>query len=382
VTSTLYAAARMVTPDGVVSPARVLVEDGTIVAVGSAPPEGRGPADAVDLGDVTLVPGFVDIHAHGGGGAAFVDGPAAAAEVAATHLAHGTTTMVASLVTDAVDRLEEQVAALRPMVEAGDLAGVHLEGPWLSDRHAGAHDTRLLRDPTRSDIDRLLHVGGGTVVVVTLAVERQGGLAAVERLVADGVTVALGHSDATYEQAHRAVDAGVRVATHLFNAARPIAHREPGLVVALMEREEVTIELIADGVHLHQAVVRDVGRLARSRVALVTDAMAAAGAADGEYRLGPRRVRVSDGVARLVLDDGTLGAIAGSTLTLDRALRFAVQSGGLALTDAVHALTVAPARVLGRADIGRLAAGCRADLVSLDERLEVVAVMRHGAWQG
>lgn len=380
---TVYAAARALTPDGQVAPARVEVEAGAITSVVSdRGPDPRRNVEVVDLGEVTIVPGFIDLHAHGGGGAAFTDGPDAAAEVTATHLVHGTTTMVASLVTDTIDRLAGQVRALRPLVEAGALAGVHLEGPWLSDRHRGAHDPRLLRDPHPADIDRLLDAGGGSIVMATLAVERQGGTAAVERLIGGGATVALGHSDATYDQAHRAVDAGARVATHLFNAARPIGHREPGLIVALLERDEVTIELIADGVHLHPAVVRDVSRLAGHRVALVTDAIAAAGAEAGDYRLGPMHVRVHDRVARVVDADGSSGVIAGSTLTSDRELRFAVQVAGLPLADAVHALTLAPARVLRRPDLGRLAAGCRADLVGLNEQLEIAAVVRGGVRRG
>lgn len=378
--SRTYLAARVVTPGGEITPGWVTVESDTIVAVGQGRPHPGGPADVLDLGEVTVAPGFVDMHAHGGGGAAFSEGPESAVKAAATHLLHGTTRMVASLVTDSVEGLERQVRALRPLVESGELAGVHLEGPWLSARHAGAHDPRLLRDPDPADMDRLLGAADGSVVMVTLAVEREGGLAAVERLAAAGVRVALGHSDASYEQALYAVDAGASVATHLFNADRPVHHRDPGLVVALLEREEVTIEIIADGVHLHQALVRDVGRIAGSRLALVSDAMAAAGSADGRYRLGPLQVEVRNRVARVVGEDGSPGAIAGSTLTLDRALRFAVQEAGLTLGEALNAVTAAPAKALGRPDLGRLAPGCRADLVCLDERLDVAAVMRGGTW--
>lgn len=378
--ATTYTAARVVTPLDELTPGWVTVEGGTVRAVGRGSPAPDERDQVADLGPVTVVPGFVDVHAHGGGGAAFAEGADPAGRAAAAHLAHGTTTMVASLVTDSVDRLEQQVRALRPLVRSGALAGVHLEGPWLSDRYAGAHDPGLLRDPAAADIDRLVSAADGSLVMATLAVEREGGLAAVERLAAAGVTVALGHSDATYEQALRAVDAGATVATHLFNAERPVHHREPGLVVALLEREEVTVELIADGVHLHEAVVRDVARIAGPRVALVSDAMAAAASSDGDYALGPLQVQVRDGVARLVSEDGSPGAIAGSTLTLDRAVRFAVDAAGLSLGEAVHAATVAPARALGRPDLGRLAPGCRADLVCLDEGLHVVAVMRQGTW--
>jgi N-acetylglucosamine-6-phosphate deacetylase len=288
--------------------------------------------------------------------------------------------MVASLATDTLENLERQVRDVRPLVAEGGLIGIHLEGPWLSEHHPGAHDSRLLRDPLHADLDRMLSAADGTLAMVTLAAEREGGITAVSRLVDEGVVVALGHSDATYAQAHRAVDAGVTVATHLFNAARPIHHREPGLVIALLERPEVTIELIADGVHLHEAVIRDVHRIVGRRTALVTDAMAAAAGPDGEHRLGPRTVKVVDGVARLMTEDGSPGAIAGSTLTLDKALRFAVNHAGIGLADAVRAVSTAPADALRRPDLGRLAPGARADLVVLDRDLCVTGVMRQGTW--
>ena len=372
--ATTYVAATVVTPKGPLSPGWVSVDDERVTAVGS----GRPAAEVRDLGGVTLVPGFVDMHVHGGGGAAFTDGAEQAARVLDAHAARGTTSMIASLVSDSVDVLEEQVRELTPLVEDGSLLGVHLEGPWLSEKHAGAHDPSMLRDPVDADLDRL--VDAGPIAMATLAVERSGGMAAVQRLVDRGVVVALGHSDASYEEAHRAVDAGATVATHLFNAARPIHHREPGLVLALLERDEVTVELVADGVHLHDAVVRDVARSVGPRVALVTDAMSAAGCGDGEFRLGRRRVQVRDGVARLAVADDSPGPIAGSTLTLDRALRFAVRSAGLDLAQASHAASTAPADALRRTDLGRIEAGARADIVVLDDDLAVVAVMRGGVW--
>ena len=370
-----YTAATVVTPQGLLCPGWVTVEGEHVVSVGAS-----RPADEAvrDLGSVTLVPGFVDLHCHGGGGAAFTDGPEDARRALAAHASRGTTSMVASLVTDSLDVLETQVRSLAPLVADGDLLGVHLEGPWLSDAYAGAHDRSLLRDPDAADVERLLDAG--PVVMVTIAVERAGGIAAVRRLVDQGVVVALGHSDATYEQAHRAIDAGASVATHLFNAARPIHHREPGLTVALLERDEVTVEAIADGVHLHEAIVRDVARLVGPRLALVTDAMSAAGCTDGDFRLGRLQVKVRDAVARVAEPDGSTGPIAGSTLTLDRALRFAVQTAGLDLAAACHAVSTAPADALQRTDLGRLAPGARADLVALNADLEVVGVMRAGTW--
>lgn len=373
-TALTIAARAVVTPEAMLTPGWVRVEDRRIVAVGSG---AQPPAlDTLDLGPAVLAPGFVDMHVHGGGGASFADGPDAARTVLATHLSRGTTSMVASLVTDTVERLVAQVSALGPLVAAGELVGTHLEGPWLSAAYCGAHDPRLLRDATPEDVEALLAAGEGTVRMVTLATERPGGLAAAARLTAQGVLVAVGHSDATYDEAHEAIDAGVRVATHLFNAERPIHQREPGLIPALLEREETSVELIADGVHVHPALVRQAARAKPGKHALISDAMAAAGGGDGSYRMGWLPVEVRDGVARLVAGD----AIAGSTLTLDRAVRWAVADAGLELLDAVRAAATTPADLLGRADLGRIAPGARADLVVLDAELEVVRVMREGRW--
>ncbi|WOQ16919.1 N-acetylglucosamine-6-phosphate deacetylase [Raineyella sp. W15-4] len=391
--TTIFRAARVLTPEPL-EDAWVRVEGEQIAEVGTGPvPDGVAPggpagatpaqpaetrtddrAEVVDLGDRLLVPGFVDIHAHGGGGAAYTDGAEAARTALATHLAHGTTSAMASLVTDAVDVLERQVRALVPLVRDRELLGIHLEGPWLSELHCGAHDPDLLRDPVRHDVDQLLAAGEGTIRMVTLAVELLGGVAAVRHLVESGVVVAPGHSHATYADANLAIDAGARVATHLFNAERPIHHREPGLIVALLERPEVVVEMIADGVHLHPAMVGDIARLKPRQFVLVTDAMAAAGSDDGDYELGPLKVEVRGGVARLAGG----GAIAGSTLTLDRAVRFCVEHAGIDLVDAVRAATLTPASVFGREDIGRIAPGAYADLVVLGPDLGVEAVYRCG----
>ena len=324
-----------------------------------------------------LVPGFVDQHSHGGGGASFTTGdPAEAERVIATHRAHGTTTLVASLVTDTAERLVASVRSLAPLVRAGELAGIHLEGPWLSADHCGAHDPALLRAPDPDEITRLLDAGEGTVRMVTVATELDHGLEAVALLARRGVIAALGHTDATYDDACAAVDAGVTVATHLFNTMRPVHHRDPGPVLALAADPRVVIELIADGTHLHPEVLRWAAASAPGRFSLITDAMGAAGSADGDYVLGHSAVQVRDGVARLASN----GAIAGSTLTMDRAVRYAVTVAGVPLEAAVEAATATPARVLGLTDVGAIEAGRRADLVHLDVGLRPVAVMRAGAW--
>ena len=372
-TSSGFAASRLALPGGLSGPGWVEVADERIVRVWDGP----APAGVTDLGDVVLAPGFVDIHQHGGGGVAHTAGADAARTVAATHLAHGTTSLMASLVTDTPDRLVEQIGALAPLVESGELLGVHLEGPWLSPLHGGAHDPELLRDPRPDEVAEVLDAVSGVVGMVTLAAECPGGFDAVAACAARGVIGALGHSDATYAEATAAFDAGSPLVTHLFNASRPIHQREPGWMVAALERPEIYVELIADGVHVHPALIGNVFAIKPDRVVLVTDAMAAAGSADGDYDLGPLRVEVRAGVARLAEPDGR-GAIAGSTLTLDRAVRFCVRECGVPLTRALAAATRIPADAIRRPDLGRLSPGACADLVALDTDLTVTRVVRAG----
>ncbi|WP_111767246.1 N-acetylglucosamine-6-phosphate deacetylase [Nakamurella deserti] len=372
----LITAATVVTGTGLSRPGWLEAADGRVIAVGAgAPPR---PAD-LDLGSVTVVPGFVDMHVHGGGGGAFPEATAAASRAAVElHRRHGTTSMVASLVTAAPDTLLRQVAVLADQVGDGDLVGLHLEGPWLSPRRCGAHEVGALRDPDAAELDRVLAAGRGTIRMVTLAPERRGGTAAIRRLVDAGVVAAVGHTDASYDQVRDAIAAGATVGTHLFNAMRPVHHREPGPVLALLEDPRVTVELINDGVHLHPALYREVTRAAGAdRTALVTDAMAAAGMSDGDYVLGPLPVTVTDGVARVVGTD----TIAGSTATMDGVFRGAVTHCGRPLDEAlllaVRQTSTTPARALGLSGAG-LAVGGPADLVVLDDGLAVTGVFRRG----
>ncbi len=374
----------MVTGHELRRPGWIDVRGAVVRAVSAgAPPR----AADVALGAVTVVPGFVDIHVHGGGGGAFPADPADPAEMAAAtatavdlHRRHGTTTMIASLVTAHPADLLAQVSAMADLVRSGLVAGIHLEGPWLAAERCGAHELSALRDPDPAELDRVLAAGGGTIRMVTLAPERTGGLTAIRRIVDAGAVAAVGHTEATYAQARAAVDAGATVATHLFNAMRPVHHREPGPVLALMQDPRVTVELITDGVHLHPTLYREVSRsVGPDRVALVTDAMAAAGMADGAYRLGSLSVDVVDGVAKVAGTD----TIAGSTATMDHVFRYAVENSGLprddALLAAVRQSSVNPARALGLPEAG-LAVGGAADLVVLDAELGVTGVLRNGSW--
>jgi N-acetylglucosamine-6-phosphate deacetylase len=237
-----------------------------------------------------------------------------------------------------------------------------------------------MRDPDAKEIDRVLDAGGGAIRMITIAPERDGALAAIAQIVDAGVVAAVGHTEATYERTRAAIAAGATVGTHLFNAMRPIDRREPGPIVALLEDPLVTVELITDGVHVDPAIYRHVTRSAGGdRVSLVTDAMAAAGMADGVYHLGPLAVDVVDGVATVSGTD----TIAGSTTTMDRVFRFAVAHSGLsldaALLLAVRQASLNPARALAlpRPD---LVAGAAANLVVLDGDLAVAGVLRRGSW--
>ncbi|MCR2801814.1 N-acetylglucosamine-6-phosphate deacetylase [Microbacterium sp. zg-Y818] len=366
---------RLVDAGEITDDAWVAFQGGRVAAVGQGDSwRGLSPADAHDGDGAWLTPGFVDIHGHGGAGHAFDDGPEAIAEARAMHRAHGTTRAVLSLVTASIDDMVSRVTAVARLARAdATILGSHLEGPFLDVGHKGAHTAGLLQAPDAASVDRLLDAGDGTIRQVTLAPELPGASDAIARFVAAGVAVAVGHTGADSDAARRAFDAGATILTHAFNGMRGIHHRAPGPVVAAMRDERVTIELIADGTHVHPDVMRLVFAGAPGRVALITDAMAAAGSADGAYTLGGLAVTVTDGVARL--DDG--GSIAGSTLTQDAALRMVTGRCGVSMPDAVAALTTVPARAIG-AQAGSLAVGATADAVLLDADLTVRTVWVDG----
>ncbi|MFJ5153140.1 N-acetylglucosamine-6-phosphate deacetylase [Streptomyces sp. NPDC088353] len=370
--SKVLTGARVVLPTGIVDGGRVIV-DGTRIA-----DTAREDAETLDVRGHWLVPGFVDIHNHGGGGASFSGTADDVLTAVRTHREHGTTTLVASTVTDDMGLLVKQAGLLSELAEQGEIAGVHFEGPFISPCRKGAHSEELLRDPDPAEVRKLIDAARGRARMMTLATELPGGIDSVRLLADHGVIAAIGHTDATYEQTVEAIDAGATVATHLFNAMPPLGHRAPGPIVALLEDERITVELINDGVHLHPAALEMAFHHAGAgRVAFITDAMDAAGIGDGRYLLGPLQVEVEGGVARLV--EG--GSIAGSTLTLDRAFQRAVTVDRLPVPDVVAALSANPARLLGMDDrVGSLEPGKDADLVLLDEDFALKGVMRRGAW--
>jgi N-acetylglucosamine-6-phosphate deacetylase len=354
---------RIVTPGGIVT-GHLDISGTTIASI--------TPDDTA--GDDVIVPGFIDLHCHGGGGHTFTTGDAAAArEAAAFHLSHGTTTMLASLVSSPFELMRSATLAFRPLVADGVLGGIHFEGPYLSGARCGAQNPAYLRDPVMAELTELVKLGEGSVRMMTVAPELDGALEAISFLRESGVLAAIGHTDATYEQTHAGVAAGATVATHLFNGMRPVHHREPGPVVGLLS-STATVELIADNIHLHPGTLAfAAGSAGPERSILVTDAMDATGMPDGEYELGGQAVVVADRVARLAVN----GSIAGSTLTMDVALRNAV-AAGLSLEAAVAMSSTTPARLLGLSDRGSLTPGRRADVVVLSSELALSHVFQAG----
>lgn len=402
---------RVVTPTRVLDDGVVVVDGDRLAWVGPAdrlPQPWTLPAEAAG----TVLPGLVDVHCHGGGGASFPDAPDAATALRAAHehLRHGTTSLVASLVTAPPDVLLARTAVLAGLADAGELVGIHLEGPFLSADRCGAQNPADMLTGDATLVTQVAAAARGHLVTMTVAPEVPGvadgtGTAdaradVLAALVDAGALPSVGHTDASAEQVDDAVDrafdllasaprarSGRLTATHLFNGMRPLHHRDPGPVAACLAaaaRGELVVELVADGTHLADGTVRSVLDLVGpGSVVLVTDAMAAAGMPDGDYRLGPMSVRVADGVARIVAGDGSTppggGAIAGGVAHLLDVVRHVV-AAGVPLEDAVLAAATTPADVLGRHDIGALLPGRRADVLVTDEALRPLRVMRAGAW--
>lgn len=348
-----------------------LLLDGDVIAEVGQGADRPAADEIVDLSGHWVTPGFIDLHGHGGGGEDYATGDLPRA--LAAHRARGTTRSVVSLVSEPIDVLVEQLERIALLMAADPLVlGSHLEGPFLAEARRGAHAADTLRAPDDATIDRLLAAADGTLRQITIAPELPGALDAVRRFAAAGVVVALGHTEADAALARAAFDAGATLLTHAFNAMPGIHHRAGGPVAAAFQDPRVSIELVLDGHHVEPSVAAIAFAAAPGRVALITDAMAAAGGPEGDYRLGSLEVAVRDGVATIA---GT-STIAGSTLTQDVALHLAVETLGLDRADAVAALTATPARILGLDDrLGLLAPGFAADVVVFDDEFTV-----HDVW--
>lgn len=366
--------ARVVTADGT-HDGWIRIEDGRVSELGTGDP---GPGERHDVGGRLVAPGLVDTHIHGGAGHAFPEAdPEGVREIVAFNRRSGVTSVVGGLVAATPENTLRQVSALADLCDAGELAGIYLEGPFIARSKCGAHDPDLLRDPDTKEFDAWLTAGRGHVRMITVAPELPGALDLIRAARSASVVAAVGHTEASYEQTLAAIDAGATVATHVYNAMRPLNHRDPGPIAAVLGDERVTVELILDNVHVHPGAAGLVFDSAGpERVSLVTDAMSATGLGDGEYTLGDLRVRVLDGEARLVEN----GAIASSTIVLPQAVRNAVALG-VPVADAIRSASSVPAAALGLADTGRIEVGGHADLLVLDEDLSVSSVMYRGAWK-
>ncbi|MBE3584084.1 MAG: N-acetylglucosamine-6-phosphate deacetylase [Limnochordaceae bacterium] len=344
----------------------------------------------VDAKGRYVVPGYVDVHIHGGGGKDALDAtPEAIRTVARTHGRHGTTSFLVTTATSSPDNLLEAaratVAVMRQQTEAtaqesrqeADVIGMHLEGPYLSGARKGAQNEAFLRDMDPAELERLLEVLGPAFRMMTVAPERPHGLEAIRWLVEHGVVASIGHTQATYEQAKAAVALGAQHATHTYNAMTGLHHRDPGTVGAVTTSPGVVCELIADGIHVHPGAMRVLYELKGARrLALVTDAVAGMGMPEGEYQLAGKQVFLRDGAVRLA--DGTL---AGSALSMEKAVANMVSRVGVPLPEAIRMATLTPAESVGVQDRkGSLAVGKDADLLLLSSDLTVERSMVRGQW--
>ncbi len=383
----LLRAARAVTPSNEISDAGILIRDGVIDAIGPRQgmslPNLPSGAEEVDASHLSAVPGFVDVHIHGAGGHDVMEGSEEAlATIARTVVKNGTTSMLATTVTASPDATVRSVEGIVHYISsqhtAGDaraeVLGLHFEGPFISPLRAGVHPAQWITLPSSEFLDQLLHAAAGHARILTLAPELIGAVPCIDAAHKAGIVVALGHTDATYEQARAAIARGVHHAVHVYNAMRPFSHRDSGVIGAVLTSPDVTAELIADGVHVEEAAMRLLLQAKGAGcVILVSDGISATGMPDGKYKLGSFEVTVSGGVCR-----NAEGRLAGSTLTLDRALRNIVALG-IAFPDAVRMLTSNPAQLLGiEFKKGSLRTGADADIVLLDENLKVRNVWARG----
>jgi N-acetylglucosamine-6-phosphate deacetylase len=378
---------RILTPHEELHDRVIVIQDDRITAIGHRD-EIQVPADARDIvaRDTIVVPGFVDIHIHGAGGHDVMEATPKALSVAAARVArHGTTSLLATTVSAPPDETCRSLAGIAAYIASpenrpsphhsiAEILGIHLEGPFISSARRGVHPESALAAPSIPLLQKFLTAASGTARILTLAPELPGALELIDSAVKDGLVVAIGHTDATYEQTQVAIGRGARHAVHVFNAMRPFTHRDTGVIGAVLTHADVTAEIIADGVHVDSPAVEILlASKGSDRVILVSDGIAATGMPDGEYHLGTIDVHVSKGVAR-----NAEGRLAGSTLTLDRAVSNMVQLN-VSLIDAVRMATLNPARRLGLAGKkGVIAVGADADLVFLNQDLTVAGVMTRG----
>jgi N-acetylglucosamine-6-phosphate deacetylase len=380
----LIHSARALTPTAEIADAGILIREDVIEAIG--PRSGMTlPAGAQEIRatDKTAIPGFLDVHIHGAGGHDVMEGNATALRAITRKVSeYGTTSLVATTVTASTDetlRAVEGIAGYiahqhETEVPRAEVLGIHFEGPFISKQRRGVHPAEWIQLPSAETLSRFLKAAAGNARILTIAPEVLGAAPCIDAAREAGLVVSMGHTDATYEQARAAMARGARSATHVYNAMRPFTHRDPGVIGAVLTSPDVNAELIADGVHVEEAAMKLL-LMAKgaAHVTLVSDGLSATGMPDGKYMLGSLEVIVSGGICR-----NAEGRLAGSTLTLDRALRNIVALGA-SLTDAVRMLTLNPATLLGiEFKKGSLRAGADADILLLDEGLHITNVWARG----
>lgn len=368
----------LATPRGLIPGSHIVVESGRIREVASGEPRVQGTV--YDFGESIVAPGFIDIHVHGGGGHGVMDASLGAINGLSARLAAGgVTSFLATTHTASSDRTAASIRAVMRAMEGGTPGarplGVHLEGPYINPRRIGAQPVENIRAPNIPELEEVHGLMGDRLRVVSLAPEMEGALDAVRWLTGKGVVASAGHSDASYEEMGAGVKAGVRHVAHLFNGMRPFHHREPGIVGWALVDDRVSVELIADGVHVHPASLRLAARMkGAEKTVLVSDSIKPAGLPDGDYDYGGRRVTVSGG--RCLLEDGVL---AGSVIRLNDAVRNMVELAGFTVGEAIKMASSSPSRVLGmEGRKGSLARGMDADVTVLDEGFNVLFTMVEG----
>lgn len=358
--------------------ARLWIRDGIIEKIESDLPSlPEGEYEFIDGQGHLIIPGMIDVHIHGANGFDMMDGSQVSIqEVSRACAKTGCTSFLVTSVSSSIEELLTMIRSVKNVIghEVGArIAGIHLEGPYLNPKRKGMQNERFLRHPNLTEMKEIFNEADGLIKMVTIAPELPGGMELISFLKEMGIVIAVAHSDATYEEAKQAFAAGASHVTHCFNGMRPIHHRDPGLVVAAFEEENVSLQAIVDGIHLHPAIVRMMHRLkGADGMVLITDALQAMGLGDGNYMFGGQHVTVSKGVARL--QDGTL---ASSTVTMNEALHLTVKTG-ISLEDAVKMASKSPARILGLDTIGSISKGYDADLVLLDEQFQVQWTMIKG----
>ncbi|MEK4475586.1 N-acetylglucosamine-6-phosphate deacetylase [Paenibacillus sp. FSL R7-0048] len=369
---------QVVLQNSIVSAANVWISEGKVMRIDSGDisiPEGE--YERIDGGGHLLVPGMIDVHIHGANGFDMMDGTEESIqEVSKACAASGCTSFLATSVSSTMEDLLEMIRSVKRVIgyEVGaKIAGIHLEGPYLNPKRKGMQNEKYLRHPNLEEMKLIFQEAGSLIKMVTIAPELPGGMELLSFLKEQGVVIAIAHSDATYEEAKQAFAAGASHVTHCFNGMRPIHHRDPGIVVAAFEEKHVSLQAIVDNVHLHPAIIRLMHTMKGPEgMVLITDALQAMGLGDGNYIFGGHQVKVSGGIARL--EDGTL---ASSTVTMNEALRYTVETG-ISLTDAVQMASTTPANILELQQKGTITSGLDADLVLLDNEFKVLWTMVGG----